>query len=346
MPRPASSPSPVIDPAGLAHLARVAAPALHLAPVDFVEEIAARLAEAGVQTAVRERNSATIYDRHLRPILSLQGLSNEVARGWDERHGGVRWTQVDEALRAGPTCPRLQSYWHFAGCGYRKGCGTCSEPSHLPLCPVPHLNARKGVLAQAGVSLWLFIRDVCGGDLVGWLDARLAMADPGRGAPDRGLRLGTAVSEPLTNVAGISHKVANLALVELLLSGDPNRERWVTAGASIVVVDSLTHSWLHRVGALRRCSAEHAYGPACYAPGGCASLLRAFAETVDARQFNPHFPAVFPRFIQFAAFHFCAAGGLGICNGNRIDDREACRLQFCPSAPDCDRVRLRPLETH
>lgn len=332
-----------VSASGIAHLARVADPALHLAPIDFVEEITARLAFAGVQAAVQRRDSDTIYDRHLRPILSLQGLSNEVARGWDERHGGVHWAQVDQALRARPSCPRLRSYWHFAECGYRKGRGTCTEPAHLPRCPVPQLSARKGVLAQAGMSLWLFIRDVCDGDLVGWLDARLADADPGLDVPGRGARLANAVTAPLAGVVGVSHKVGNLALVELLLAGDPARERWATAGGSVLVVDSLVHAWLHRTGTLHRCGAAHAYGPACYAPGGCADILRCFAETVDARQFNPTFPPVFPRFLQFCLWHFCATDGLNQCNGNRVDDREPCRLRFCPTGPNCDRLPLRAL---
>ena len=153
--------------------------------------------------------------------------------------------------------------------------------------------------------------------------------------------LGTAVSEPLAAVTGIGRKLASMALAELLLAGDPGRERWVAAGAGMVAVDSLVHNWLHRTGSLRRCGAEHVYGPACYAPGGCADILRALAETVDARAFNPAFPATFPRFVQHAIWRFCSTGGLDMCNGNRVDDRAPCRQRFCPAGPDCDRVPLR-----
>ncbi|WP_237481875.1 hypothetical protein [Lichenibacterium dinghuense] len=183
----------------LAHLARVAGPALHLAPVEFVEEIASRLAAAGIQDAVARRDPAPIYD-WLMTLVALQGISDDVAFGWDERHGGVAWTEVDGALRARPSCPRLQSYWHFHACGYRKGTGACAEPGHLPRCPLPRLTLRKGGLNQSAFHLALFIRDVCGGDLVGWLDARLAGADPGRGAPGRAAALGRAVTAPLTGV--------------------------------------------------------------------------------------------------------------------------------------------------
>ena len=325
---------------GLDHFWRVAYPALVLAPTDFVEEIASRLADVGVQDAVARRDSGPIFD-WLMTLVALQGISDDVAFGWDERHGGVRWAEVDEALRARPSCPRLQSYWHFHGCGYRKGTGVCAEPGHLPRCPLPRLKLRKGGLNQSAFHLALFVRDVCRRDLVAWLDARLAGADPGVGAPDRAAALGRAVTTPLAGVTGIGPKLWPMMLGELLIVGDPGRERWVVAGAGMIAVDSLVHNWLHRTGTLRRCGAEHAYGPACFAPGGCADILRAFADTVDARQFNPAFPRCFPRFVQHAIWRFCATGGLDVCNGNRVDDRESCRLRFCPAGPVCDRVPLR-----
>jgi hypothetical protein len=50
---------------------------------------------------------------------------------------------------------------------------------HLPTYPLPRRPARKGSLIQAAYSLFLFIHDICDDDLVGWLDRRLAAADPG-----------------------------------------------------------------------------------------------------------------------------------------------------------------------
>ncbi len=289
---------------------------------------------------MQQHDTAPIYD-WLIAVVALQGISDSVAFGWDERHGGAQWSDIDAGLRLHPSCPRLRSYWHFAGCGYRKTLRTCAEPGHLVRCPLPSLPLRKGALNQSAFHLALFIRDVCGGDVVDWLDSRLAGADPGRGAPDRAVVLGAAVSEPLAAVTGIGRKLASMALAELLLAGDPGRERWVAAGAGMVAVDSLVHNFLHRTGTLRGCGAEHAYGPGCYAPGGCADILRALAETVDARAFNPAFPAIFPRWTQHSLWAFCAAGGRDQCNGNRIDDRHACRLHFCPAGPECDRNSLR-----
>lgn len=274
-------------------------------------------------------------------LISLQGISDAVAFDYDARHGGVRYAEIEAALRAEPSCPRLRSYWHFDGCGYRKGAGTCAEPDHRPRCPLPTHPLRKGVLNQAAYSLFLFIRDVCGGDLVGWIDARLAGADLGLDAPDRGSRMREALLKPLRNIQGVSDKLLAMMLSELLLGGDPGRERWVAAGTGLIAVDTLVHNFLHRTGMLSRFGAEHPYEAGCYAPNACASIIAALAERIDAREFNSAFPACFPRFVQHAIWRFCSVGVLDVCNGNRIDDRGRCENGYCPTFEECDRQPLR-----
>ena len=108
----------------------------------------------------------------------------------------------------------------------------------------------------------------------------------------------------------------------------------------MIAVDTLVHNFLHRTGTLRRFDAEHPYGPACYGPNGCAEIIEGLARHIDVREFNPDFPACFPRFIQSAIWSFCAAGGLDTCNGNRIDDRRGCENRHCPAFADCDRIAL------
>ncbi len=112
--------------------------------------------------------------------------------------------------------------------------------------------------------------------------------------------MGAALIGPLTHIYGFGSKIWSLALADLLLAADPNRERWITTGAGMIVIDTLLHHHLHRTGTLRRFHAEHPYGPSCYAPNGCADILRGLAARIDAREFNPAFPACFPRFVQFA----------------------------------------------
>lgn len=324
------------DPDVWHHVIAVTRPPLLLASPDFLDEIADRLRHAGIQNAVARRDPAPIFD-WLTSLIALQGISDAAAFSYDAAHGGITSDEIAGALARSPSCPRLRSYWSLSECGYRKGTGRCAEPRHRSRCPLPRHLLRKGGLNQASYSLFLFIRDVCEGDPVGWIDSRLEVADPGRRHAGRVFKMREALLGPLVNIANTGRKLWSMILPELLLVGDPERERWVTTGASFVAVDSLVHNHLHRTGVLRRLGAEHPYGDACYRPRGCSEVIENLARGIDARAINPSFPRTFPRFVQHAIWMFCAAGGRDICNGNRIDDRAACRQRFCPSSPVCDR---------
>jgi hypothetical protein len=188
--------------------------------------------------------------------------------------------------------------------------------------------------------LFLFIRDLADGDLVSWIDTRLADAD----APTSINRLwdmGQALIGPLRNVHGLSDKVLNMVLATLLLGAGQDKRRWVETGASLLAVDTLVHNFLTRTGILNRASASHLYGSQCYAPGGCATVLFAISDGIDARQFNTSFPSNFPRFVQNAIWRYCAADGLNICNGNQIDDSKACENTACRIHGICGRKPLK-----
>jgi hypothetical protein len=281
-----------------AHFRTVVQPALALAPTTFLVDIANSLESAGVQNAVARHDSGPIFD-WLLTLFQLQGISDAVAFSYAERHGSVRWSDVQVTLKDDPACHRLKSYWHLSGCGYRKSALTCSEPHLLHDCPLPRHPLRNGRLNQAAFSLFLFIRDICDGDLVGWIDDRLQKADPGEENPHRAAILRESLLSPLENIYGVGRKLWSMALADLLLAGDPNRERWTATSASFVAVDSLVHAFLYRTGVLHRFNALHEIGPACYAPSGCVSLIEGLAQRIDARAFIPTFRQPFqPRFIQ------------------------------------------------
>ncbi|TMJ94663.1 MAG: hypothetical protein E6G77_22270 [Alphaproteobacteria bacterium] len=126
-----------------------------------------------------------------------------------------------------------------------------------------------------------------------------------------------------------------------ILLGAPNKLRlWREVGASMIAIDTLVHNFLHRTGILHRFDADHAYGSACYRPGGCADIIETVAGRIDASAFNPTFPAIFPRFVQHAIWRYCAQSGLDVCNGNRVDDRKACENVYCQVYGICDRIAL------
>ena len=106
-------------------------------------------------------------------------------------------------------------------------------------------------------GLFLFIRDICDGDLVGWIDQRL-QAVPNPSSPDFPERLGQAFIGPMRHVFGVSHKVLNMTLADLLIGADPDRSLWRLAGQHMIAIDTLIHNLLHRTGTLAQCNAEHA----------------------------------------------------------------------------------------
>jgi hypothetical protein len=326
---------------GLKHATRLAKRICRIAGDHrLIDHVTRNLARNGVRAAVR-RHDTTVLFEWLVDTISYQGISNHVAAGYMERHGRLGWDHIIPWIDSEESCPKLRSYWHFDHCGYQKWRQTCSEPDHFFACPLPIHDLRNGNLNQAAYSLYLFIRDIADGDLVGWIDGRLAEIDLPVPA-GRATRLRQALLEPLGHIYGVSNKVLSMTLANLLLGADRRRSLWTEAGAAMIAIDTLVHNFLHRTGTLARLDAAHPYGPACYASGGCAEILERIAADIDARQFNPAFPANFPRFVQHAIWHFCAEYGLDECNGRQIDDRQRCERSDCPAFRLCDRVPLKP----
>jgi hypothetical protein len=154
------------------------------------------------------------------------------------RHGGVTWRSVRKNLTARPSCPKLQSYWHFHDCRYEKTSRTCAEPDHIDTCPLPTHRLRNGHLNQIAYSLYLFIRDVADGDLVGWIDDCLDQVNHQAPSDDPLARVRMALIEPLRNVYGIADKVLAMALSGILIGAADVRPRWLEVGVHLIAVDS------------------------------------------------------------------------------------------------------------
>jgi hypothetical protein len=289
--------------------------------------------------AVERHDSSVLFDRLIHDF-SFQGISDQIAINYMQRHGQATWRSVLKNLAKRPTCPKIKTYWAFHGCHYEKTSRTCAEPDHIAACPLPTHRLRNGHLNQIAYSLYLFIRDVADGDLVGWIDDRVNQVDD-KAAPDPLAQARTALIEPLRNVYGISDKVLAMALSGILIGAADVRPKWAEVGVQLIAIDTLVHNFLHRTGILRRFGAEHPYGAACYRPGSCADITALTARQIDAHAFNPAFPAVFPRFVQHAIWRYCAQQGLDVCNGNRIDDRHRCQNRHCRLYGICDRIRLK-----
>ena len=168
----------------------------------LIDDIRADLRAEGIPSAIRRHDNATLFD-WLISALSYQGISDQVAADYMERRGRPRLADIDAKVAASPTCPKLKSYWHFHGCRYDKISRTCSEPDHIDACPLPTHQLRNGRLNQMAYSLFLFIRDIADGDLVGWIDRQFQGADdPARpsGQSRRLSDVGMSASPPTPDV--------------------------------------------------------------------------------------------------------------------------------------------------
>ncbi len=306
-------------------------------PVSFLDDTCAELHKAGLGRAVTAHDTPAIYN-WLVTTFSYQGISDQVARGYIEKHGSASWSVIEQSFK-GPCCDKLRSYWQFNNCKYNKSKRTCSVPHRIEKCPLPRLPLRNGRLNQMAASLFLFIRDIAGGDLVAWIESQLASSGLNGHAISDATQ--EALIGPMRNVYGVSDKVLNMALSSLFLGVRDSHPDWFNIGVSMVTIDSLVHNFLHRTGVLQDLGMPHQFGPACYQPNGCAQILRRIADQIDARLFNPAFPTVFPRFIQYAIWRYCAAEGLNICNGVKIDDRYACADNYCRVGSLCRRNQLK-----
>jgi hypothetical protein len=81
---------------------------------------------------------------------------------------------------------------------------------------VPRPRLRNGRLNQTAYSLFLFVRDIAGGDLIGWIDGQLETA-AGSSLADLEAARQEALIGPLRNVYGVSDKVLTMALSDLLI---------------------------------------------------------------------------------------------------------------------------------
>jgi hypothetical protein len=328
--------------------------AMRIDPIEIVKGICATVGPTPIKAKLAGRESrelrawiagrqtAALFD-WLMARFVYQGISDAVAENYIEEHGNISFAEIEQALRDQPCrCDKLAGFEHYQNCRYRKIDQSCGARRWLKACPLPRHDLRNGVLNQLAYSCFFFVRDVCQGDLVQFIDTTLSQADrPGH--PDRIALMRSALLSPLSRIHGVGLKIIGISFSDILMAAQGDRPRWSEVGSSLVAVDSLIHNLFHRTGILRRWNAEHAYGPSCYGKRGCALVIDRLAREIDARNYAPEFPCYFPRFIEHCLWAFSAGSQLGICNGNAIDDTRRCRQRECPIYADCARVALRPV---
>src|SRR5271155_1140520 len=84
------------------HAVRVVHNVCRLAGVaSLIDDNRADLRAEGIPSAIRRHDTATLFD-WLVSALSYQGISDQVASDYMERHGSATWADIDAKVAAGP----------------------------------------------------------------------------------------------------------------------------------------------------------------------------------------------------------------------------------------------------
>ena len=108
--------------------------------------------------------------------ISYQGTSDHVAATYIERHGTISAWELRCRLNRRQLCPKLKDYWHYKNAATRRPGGLATSRRNIPATPCSATTCAMAVSTRP-YSLFLFVRDVSGGDLVGWIDRQLKLAD-------------------------------------------------------------------------------------------------------------------------------------------------------------------------
>ena len=303
-------------------------------PFDFSVGISDDLKKSGIKEAVRNGSSKKIFN-WLMGGLSYQGTSDKIVEKYIEEHGNITYRQITTSLnKTKKKCHKLNDFDSFKSCGFKKNKKSCKNQRMYNSCPLPKHDLRKGQLNQMAYSLYFFIRDVCNGDLVGFINESLARHEDIFEMRDE------LISE-LIKIYGVSYKILNMMISGLLMGADRRKSKWIAVGQSMIVIDTLVHNILHRTGILKYYDVSHKYnGAKCYRNDGCIKVIDNISKLIDCRKFNSDYPRYFPRFIQHSLWHYCCESGDNICNGNAIDDDYPCENESCFFYSKCEKISL------
>ena len=100
----------------------------------LIDDFRNELVDAGILDAIKTHDTPKLFDWIVR-AFGYQGIADAIASDYMDRHGVLTWAGIAADLNTKPSCPKLQSYWHFHDCGYRKIAGASTSPTISP--PVP-----------------------------------------------------------------------------------------------------------------------------------------------------------------------------------------------------------------
>ena len=113
----------------------------------------------------------------------------------------------------------------------------------------------------------------------------------------------------------------------------------------MIAIDTLVHNFLHRTGILRRFNARARIRSGLLRPKRLCGHYLAYCKPHRCTRVQSEISEGSSRAsCNTPSGDTAARSGLGICNGNEIDDRFRCGNEGCPLFNLCSRVALHPIE--
>lgn len=303
-------------------------------PDDFFYEIDR---EFGVKE-INPRTTEGIFNWLMRQF-SYQGISDEIADKFIEEHGNATYRQIVRRMnKLNRKCHKLKDFESFQNCGYKKSKQECDNQKLFSDCPLPKHDLRNGRLNQMAYSLYFFIRDKCGGNIMEYIDNFFMNYELTK--QKNIIKAKNDFITELSPISGVSNKLINMAFGDFLIGFDRRKKRWLAVGANMIAVDSLVHNFFHRFGILKFYKSEHQASD-CYNENGCMSIIEKISKQIDCCEINPSYPTYFPRFIQYSIWRFCTQQYGDVCNGNNIKDDYPCENNACPYFKKCLKISIR-----
>ena len=205
----------------------------------------------------------------------------------------------------------------------------CRAAAHWRLSPAGH-DRRNGHLNQAAYSLFLFIRDLADHDLIGWINA--SWRPPTVPLARTGCLQWRRPDRAAAGGIGCLGQGPRHGPVQPAARRSEEHGLWIEVGGSMIAIDTLVHDFLHPTGVSRSVQGEAPVRVGLLSTRPLLGYHSIVAEHIDARQFNPAFPQLFPG-SSSTRFGSSSAGRPDVCTGDRINVARRC------SNMDC-RVRL------
>lgn len=287
---------------------------------ELLEECDAEYHKPAIRDALDGKN-ARLFKTLIGAFKYVGGSDYVNQKIWQEMNPKPTYYRLKREIKTAK-CSKLATFDQFNNCGYKKNT-SCNEPQFFKRCQLPKYNMRNGKLNQMVFSVYLFLRDSCEGDFIGFVKGRIGSPQQIAGIEEKELsKTAENLVIELDRIFNVGLKLSNMVMSGLFYSR-VGRWNYRRLHPHMVAVDTLVHAFLERTGTLKRFKKDHSYGEKrCHSKGGCIEVINEIARRIDCKRFNDEYPSYYPRMVQACIWKFCTDNCNKIkCKINKLDDK-------------------------